>query len=148
LISDTHGLLRPQVLRLLAGVDHILHAGDIGSPTVLEALQGLAPVTCVRGNTDHGVWAEQLPWTAEVEAGGHWVHLLHILADLALDPRGAGFSAVIYGHSHRPAIENRGGVLYVNPGSAGPRRLQLPISLGLLHVEPLGLRAELVTLEA
>lgn len=147
LISDTHGLLRPQVLQVLERADRILHAGDIGSPAVLEGLQRLAPVTFVRGNTDHGAWAERLPLTAEVESCGHCLHLLHILADLQLDPRAAGFAAVIYGHSHVPSIEERDGVLYVNPGSAGPRRLRLPVSLGLLHIERAGLRAELVTLE-
>lgn len=147
LISDTHGLLRPEALAALAGVARILHAGDVGRPEVLAALERVAPVVAVRGNVDRDSWATALPFTAEVEAAGSWILMLHILDDLALDPRAAGFAAVIYGHSHQPRIEERRGVLYVNPGSAGPRRFKLPVSVGLLGVGPSGVRAEIVELE-
>ena len=147
LIADTHGLVRPQALAALHGVDRVLHAGDVGKPEVLEALERVAPVTAVRGNVDHGAWADALPRTAEVDSCGHWIHMLHIIEELELDPVAAGFAAVIYGHSHRPSAEKRDGVLYVNPGSAGPRRFTLPVSVALLEVDGSGPRVELIALE-
>lgn len=148
LISDTHGLIRPEALRALADADLILHAGDVGSPEVLEALRALAPVVAVRGNTDHGPWAEALPETEVADALGRLVYLLHDLAALDLDPAAAGFAAVVTGHSHHPALSERGGVLFVNPGSAGPRRFQLPITLALLEEVRGALRARWVDLES
>lgn len=133
-ISDTHGLLRPQALVLLAGCDLILHAGDIGKPEVLESLCAIAPVVAVRGNNDGSPWAAQLPETEVAEFGGHWFYVLHDVHELDLDPAAAGFGAVISGHSHRPGIVWRDGVLYFNPGSAGPRRFGLPVGLGLIEV--------------
>ena len=134
LIADTHGLLRNDALDALQGVEGILHAGDVGEPGLLQRLARIAPVTAVRGNVDRGPWAEALPETAEVECGGVWVHMRHILADLDLDPRAAGFGVVITGHSHRPLVEERGGVLFVNPGSAGPRRFKLPVTVARMTV--------------
>jgi len=145
-ISDTHGLIRPEALRALAGVDRILHAGDIGGRDVLDALAAIAPVTAVRGNNDRGAWAQAVPETEVVDVGGQLLYLLHDLAQLDLDPMAAGFAAVITGHSHRPGQELRGGVLYLNPGSAGPRRFRLPIALARLHVGDGTLSAEIVTL--
>jgi hypothetical protein len=129
ILSDTHGLLRPEVLPLLAGADHILHAGDTGTPEVLEAIRAYAPLTIVRGNVDRGPWAAALPATALAELGGLLFYLIHDLADLDLDPAAAGIHAVVYGHSHQPRAELRGGVHYLNPGSAGPRRFSLPITM-------------------
>jgi len=134
-ISDTHGLLRPEAVRALGGVDLIVHAGDIGSPEVMEGLGRLAPVRAVRGNNDRDAWARAYPTTEVVEIGGVSIYLLHDLADLDLDPRAAGFAVVISGHSHRPRAERRDGVLYLNPGSAGPRRFDLPIGLARLRIE-------------
>ncbi len=131
-LSDTHGLVRPEALRALEGVSHLVHAGDIGGPEVLEALRAIAPVTAVRGNNDHGAWAEALPERVTVTLGGLVVHVLHDLAELAIDPAVEGVRVVIAGHSHRPRIEPRGGVLYLNPGSAGPRRFSLPVTLARL----------------
>ncbi len=133
-ISDTHGLLRPQAVAALRGVERIVHAGDIGSPEVLDRLAGLAPVTAVRGNNDREAWAAGIPETDAVQVGSLWLYVLHDRADLDLDPRAAGFAAVISGHSHRPGQEEREGVLYFNPGSAGPRRFRLPIAVGRLTV--------------
>jgi uncharacterized protein len=134
-ISDTHGLLRPEALAALAGSDHIVHAGDIGDAGILQALAAIAPVTAVRGNNDHGAWATALPDTAVLEVEGQLLYVLHDVAALDLDPAVAGFSAVIAGHSHRPLSEPRGPVLYFNPGSAGPRRFRLPIAVGHLRVD-------------
>lgn len=145
-ISDTHGLLRPQALEALRGCDLIIHAGDVGKPEVLEPLRGLAPTYVVRGNVDHGDWAERLPMTAVVHAGDLMLYVLHIIADLDLDPPTAGFAAVIYGHSHQPSIETRDGVLYLNPGSAGPRRFNLPISLARITIVGATLTPQLITL--
>ncbi len=145
-ISDTHGLLRPEALAALAGVEHIVHAGDIGDPAVLQALAAIAPVTAVRGNNDHGPWAQAIPETAVLEVAGRHLYILHDLHLLDLDPRAAGMAAVIAGHSHRPASEVRDGVLYFNPGSAGPRRFKLPIAVGRLHIDAQGIRDEIVTL--
>jgi putative phosphoesterase len=146
-ISDTHGLLRPEALAALAGVERIVHAGDIGAPDVLEALSRIAPVTAVRGNNDRDGWAADIPETDVLEIGGVSLYVLHDLHELDLDPRAAGFAAVIAGHSHQPRMDERDGVLYLNPGSAGPRRFKLPISLARLTVTGPRLRAELVTLD-
>jgi putative phosphoesterase len=134
LISDTHGLLRPEALAFLSGCDRIVHGGDIGRAAILEQLAAIAPLTAVRGNNDVGAWAEAIPETAWLEAGGVRLHVLHDLARLALDPRAAGAHVVVSGHSHRPRVEEREGVVYVNPGSAGPRRFSLPISIGELMI--------------
>jgi len=133
-ISDTHGLLRPEAVAALAGVDQILHAGDVGTPAVLDALRTIAPTTAVRGNVDHGVWATALPMTDVVRLGTLDVYMLHDLATLDLDPVAAGFAAVISGHSHQPKAEWRRDVLYLNPGSAGPRRFTLPVTLSILRI--------------
>ena len=146
-ISDTHGLLRPEALRALAGADLIVHAGDIGGPEVLEALRTLAPLVAVRGNNDRGPWASALPETEVVEAGGRSLYVLHDVKELDLDPRAAGFDAVITGHSHQPRIDRRDGVLYLNPGSAGPRRFKLPIAVARLEVDAARLDAEIVQLD-
>jgi len=145
-ISDTHGLLRPQVLDLLRGSDHILHAGDIGDPEILDRLATIAPVIAVSGNIDKGSWAKKLPLTEVFEAVGVSIYLLHKIADLDLKPEAAGFAAVVYGHSHIPKIETRNGILYFNPGSAGPRRFKLPVTLGKLVVENGSMQAEIVQL--
>jgi putative phosphoesterase len=147
LISDTHGLLRPEALALLHGSDHIIHAGDIGSAEILDALRALAPVTAVRGNNDTGAWASAVPQTSTLNAGAARIYVLHDIAEMDLEPARAGFQAVIAGHSHRPAAVMRDGVLFVNPGSAGPRRFSLPISVGRLHVTGNAVRAELLQVE-
>ena len=144
-ISDTHGLLRPWALTALKGADLIVHAGDVGAPEVLSGLTTIAPVRAVRGNADTETWAEHLPETAVVEVEGSRFYVLHDLEQLDLDPAVAVFGAVISGHSHRPRIEKRRGVLYLNPGSAGPRRFQLPVSLAWLYVSDGRFRAELLT---
>jgi len=146
-ISDTHGLLRPEAVAALAGVERIVHAGDIGSPEVLAALGRIAPVAAVRGNNDREAWAAGIPETEVVEVGDVSLYVLHDLHELDLDPRAAGFAAVIAGHSHQPRMEERAGVLYLNPGSAGPRRFKLPISLARLTVTGARVQARLVTLE-
>jgi len=147
-ISDTHGLLRPEALAALAGVERIVHAGDIGAPDVLDALGRIAPVTAVRGNNDRERWAADIPETDVLEIGDVSLYVLHDLHDLDLDPRAAGFAAVIAGHSHQPRMEERDSVLYLNPGSAGPRRFKLPISLARLTVARACVRAQLVTLQS
>jgi putative phosphoesterase len=134
-ISDTHGLLRPEAIKALAGVELIIHAGDIGKPQILAALTRIAPVHAVRGNTDRGDWAADLPHTRVVEVGGILIYVLHELFTLDLDPAAAGFAAVIFGHSHSPHMERKDGVLYLNPGSAGPRRFTLPVSLALAQIQ-------------
>jgi len=146
LISDTHGLLRPEALAALEGSDRIIHAGDIGDPRILAELSRLAPVTVVRGNIDTAPWAAALPATATLELPGAVIFVIHDIADLSLDPAAAGFRAVVSGHSHRPSIREQDGVLLVNPGSAGRRRFSLPISLARLRVARSGLTAELVEL--
>lgn len=146
-ISDTHGLLRPEALRALRGSDRIVHAGDVGDPGILDELGRLAPVAAVRGNVDRGPWAVALPETEVVEVGSVHLYVLHDLGALDLDPAAAGFAAVVSGHSHRPASELRDGVLYLNPGSAGPRRFRLPITLARLTVSGDRLSAEIVDLE-
>lgn len=136
LISDTHGLLRDEALAALRGCDHIVHAGDIGRGDILERLRELAPVTAVRGNNDEGQDAfAHVPQTCLVELGGITVYVLHDLAQLAIDPVASGVHLVVSGHSHKPRIDTRDGVLYVNPGSAGPRRFSLPIGVAHVHVE-------------
>ena len=146
-ISDTHGLLRPEAVKALKGVELIIHAGDVGDPKVLANLARLAPVHAVRGNTDRGDWAADLPHTRVVEVGGVHLYVLHELFTLDLDPAAAGLAAVIFGHSHRPHLERKNGVLYLNPGSAGPRRFTLPVSLARLLVHRDSLQAELVELK-
>lgn len=146
-ISDTHGQLRPQAVEALAGAATIVHAGDVGAASILEALRALAPVVAVRGNVDKDPWARGLPETEVVEIGGACLYVLHDIGQLDLDPGAGGFRAVIYGHSHRPAIEERDGVLYVNPGSAGPRRFDLPVTVARLHVADGDVEAEIVELD-
>jgi uncharacterized protein len=146
-ISDTHGLLRPEAIEALRGSDRILHAGDVGAPEILEALAQIAPVTAIRGNVDTDVWARALPKTEVVEAGGVSIYMLHDLGRLDLKLGAAGFHVVVYGHSHQPKIEEKNGVLYFNPGSAGPRRFHLPVSVGRLMIAAGKVRAELVELE-
>lgn len=146
LISDTHGLLRPEALRALEGSDLIIHAGDVGDPEILEKLKTLAPVFAVRGNVDTDPWAQALPETEVVEAGPATIYILHDLHTLDLDPAAAGFQIVVSGHSHQPARTERGGVLYLNPGSAGPRRFQLPVTVALLHVGNSPWKVELIDL--
>jgi putative phosphoesterase len=145
-ISDTHGLLRPGALEALRGVEHILHAGDVGDASILDSLRNVAPVTAIRGNIDVGGPCSHLPATEVVTLDGHTFYMLHDRQALDLDPVAAGFSAVISGHSHKPLIEWRHGVLYMNPGSAGPRRFSLPVSIGLLTMGADGLQPRLVTL--
>jgi uncharacterized protein len=146
IISDTHGLVRPEAIKALEGVEMIIHAGDIGTPEVLEALRAIAPVAAVRGNNDKGEWAHALPETEVVEVGGVALYVLHDVKTLDLDPVTAGFRAVISGHSHQPAIAHRRGVLFLNPGSAGPRRFKLPISVARLIIRGDTLEAQLVEL--
>jgi uncharacterized protein len=146
-ISDTHGLLRPEAVAALTGVERIVHAGDIGSPDVLAQLERLAPVVAVRGNNDRDAWAADIPETEVVEVGGVSLYVLHDLHELDLDPRAAGFAAVIAGHSHQPRLDERDGVIYLNPGSAGPRRFKLPISLARLTVTDSRVQVRLLTLE-
>jgi putative phosphoesterase len=145
-ISDTHGLLRPEAERALAGVDHIQHAGDIGSPEIVPRLSAIAPTTAVRGNVDRQVWALAFAEREIITLGGRTIYLIHDLAELALDPAAAGFDAVVSGHSHRPGAEVRAGVLYLNPGSAGPRRFRLPVTLAILDVSEAGLRPAILDL--
>ena len=147
-ISDTHGLMRPQALAALRGCDLIIHAGDVGKPEVLAALGTIAPTYAVRGNVDTGDWAEKLPATQRVMVGERAFFVLHDIGDLALDPAAAGFAAVVYGHSHMPSIETRDGVLFLNPGSAGPRRFKLPIALARVRVAAERLHPEIVQLAA
>ncbi len=148
MISDTHGLMRPEALRALAGVDAIVHAGDVGRPEVLAALEAIAPVTAVRGNNDVGAWARRLPLDAVLAIDGVRLYVLHDRHELQVDPRPAGFAAVITGHSHRPGIETRAGVLYVNPGSAGPRRFTLPIAVARLRVGGGRVRGRVILIDA
>ena len=144
LISDTHGLLRPEVLAFLEGSDHIVHGGDICDPSVLERLAAIAPVTAVRGNNDRGAWASSLRETELFKLGEIFVYAIHDLAELDIEPGAAGVRVVVSGHSHQPSIEQRGAVLYVNPGSAGPRRFKLPISAGELILKGSAASARIV----
>jgi len=145
-VSDTHGLLRPEAITALRGSDHIIHAGDVGSPEILDKLSTIAPVTAVRGNVDKGAWTCNLPGTQVLELGGISLYVLHDLAQLDLKPKAAGFAVVVSGHSHIPKRETRDGVLYFNPGSAGPRRFKLPVTIGKLIVEDGSVPGELVHL--
>jgi putative phosphoesterase len=142
-ISDTHSLMRPEALAALKGVSHIVHGGDVGAAEVLDALSTIAPVTAVRGNNDTDTWAERLPVRDTLEVAGHSLYVLHDIADLDLDPAAAGFAVVVTGHSHQPKVVTKGGVLFMNPGSAGPRRFKLPISVGLLQVSAAGIEAQI-----
>lgn len=146
LISDTHSMLRPQALESLQGSDFIIHAGDICDAAVLKQLTALAPVTAVRGNNDRGAWAEAIPDTNVLEVGATLLYVIHNIDELDIDPGAAGFHAVIYGHSHKPMIEEKHGVLFVNPGSAGPRRFSLPISTGQLLISGARIAPRLITL--
>jgi hypothetical protein len=145
-ISDTHGLLRPEALNALRGSNFIIHAGDIGDPAILDFLAQIAPVTAVRGNVDGGTWGQGIPGCAVLEAGGVSIYVRHILQELDLKPEAAGFTAVVYGHSHVPKQEMKNGVLYFNPGSAGPRRFSLPVSVGRLKIARGKIDGEIVTL--
>jgi putative phosphoesterase len=147
LIADTHGLVRPGALAALQGSTLIIHAGDIGTPEVLSALAAIAPVVAVRGNNDHGVWAEVLPETVAVAVGAYRLYVLHDVKSLTLDPQAAGVQAVIAGHSHRPLVVEHQGVLFVNPGSAGQRRFKLPVTVARLSIGAQALQAELITLD-
>jgi len=146
-ISDTHGLLRPEALRALSGADLVIHAGDIGKAEVLSALKSIAPVVAVRGNNDEGRWARGLPQTAVAEVGEVRIFVLHNIKKLGLDPMAKGFRVVISGHSHRPSMRQENGVLYLNPGSAGPRRFKLPVAVARLWVRGPSVDAEIVELE-
>ena len=145
-ISDTHGLLRPEALAALQGSSLIIHAGDVGDPKILDRLSGIAPVTAVRGNVDRESWAKNLPETNIIEVDGVSIYVLHILESLDLQPQAAGIGAVIYGHSHVPKQELQGGVLYFNPGSAGPRRFKLPVTVGKLSIEGGMVHGEIIEL--
>jgi putative phosphoesterase len=146
LISDTHGLLRPSAMSALRGSDLILHAGDVGAPGILDALKALAPVVAVRGNVDTGGWGETLPLTEVIQVGTVTIYMLHILQDLDINPAAAGFQIVVSGHSHKPSQSEKDGVLYVNPGSAGPKRFQLPLTVARLDVGARRLKAEFISL--
>ena len=146
-ISDTHDLLRPAAKLALTGVDRILHAGDVCGREVLDELERIAPVTAVRGNNDHGAWAASIPVTAAVEIGGVSIYILHDLNELDLEPQTAGFRVVVCGHSHRPAMQEKDGVLFIKPGSAGPRRFALPVSVGFIEIVAGQVSAELHTLQ-
>lgn len=139
-------MLRPEAVAALRGVDHIIHAGDVGAPEILQELAKIAPVTAIRGNVDKGAWARKLPETEVLELGGISIYVLHDLAQLDLKPEAAGFGVVISGHSHVPKQEVRGGVLYFNPGSAGPRRFKLPVSIGKLFLDNGKVRGEIIEL--
>lgn len=145
-ISDTHGLLREQVKDRLRDCDLILHAGDVGSPSVLDDLRQIAEVAAVRGNVDRGPWAADLPETEHVAVEGRQLYIIHNIEMLDLDPVAAGVDVVVYGHSHRPAVDWKAGVLYLNPGSIGPKRFHLPVSMAFLHVGPEGVVPEIVSL--
>ena len=133
-ISDTHGLLRPEAIDCLTGVDHIVHAGDIGGADVIDRLRVLAPVSAIKGNNDTDRWADAYPAESALELAGRRLFMLHDLKELSLDPADCGYDVVVSGHSHKPSIETRGGVLYLNPGSAGPRRFKLPVTVALLDL--------------
>lgn len=145
-ISDTHGLLRPEAIEALRGSEHIIHAGDVGDPSILEKLREIAPVTAVRGNVDGGIWGRTLPLTTVLQVSGVSIYVLHILDDLDLKPEASGFAAVIYGHSHKPHTETKNGVLYFNPGSAGPRRFDLSVTVGRLRIRRAAIESEIVQL--
>jgi uncharacterized protein len=143
-ISDTHGLLRPEAVAALGRSDLIIHAGDVGDGAILDRLAAIAPIFAVRGNIDTGAWAARLPPRAIVECGGRPVYVLHDIAELDLDPPSAGFAAVVYGHSHKPSIASRDGVLYLNPGSAGPRRFKLPVTVARVAISASGVHPQII----
>ncbi|MBT3602033.1 MAG: metallophosphoesterase family protein [Candidatus Latescibacteria bacterium] len=142
LISDTHGLLRPEAVKTLAGVEHIIHAGDVGDPNILNALQATAPVTAVRGNVDFTSQLSNLPITDVVQIGDVSIYVIHIIDSLNIDLKAGGFHAVIFGHSHHPEVRDVDGVSYINPGSIGPRRFNTPIAMAYLHIEGTNLKVE------
>jgi putative phosphoesterase len=144
IISDTHGLLRPEAIKALAGSRFIVHGGDVGNQDILGTLAAIAPVTVVRGNTDYDPWARRLPRTAVLDVDGVRIYAVHDIATLDIDPPAAGVNVVVFGHSHQPAIEERGGVMYLNPGSAGPRRFNLPVSVARLAIDNGAATAEIV----
>ena len=146
LISDTHGLLRPEAIAALRGSQLILHAGDVGNPEILETLRGIAPVVAVRGNVDTAEWAQELPLTTVADAGGVMIFMLHDVNALDLNPQAAGFQVVVSGHSHKPGKMERQGVLFINPGSAGPRRFQLPVTVARLDLGTTPFAVEFVEL--
>jgi putative phosphoesterase len=146
IVSDTHGLLRAEARAFLAGCDYIIHGGDVGEAAVLDELEALAPLTAVRGNNDNQPWAKNLRETELIRVGGVFVYVIHDLSQLDIDPGALGVRAVISGHSHKPLIEERAGILYVNPGSCGPKRFKLPISVGELMVEGTNVRARIAEL--
>jgi uncharacterized protein len=146
-ISDTHGLLRPQAIDALRGSDMIIHAGDVGNAEVIDRLGSIAPTFVVRGNIDKGSWAARLPTTELIAIGELYFFVLHEISQLELDPAVAGFAAVVFGHSHEPSIETRHGVLFLNPGSAGPRRFKLPVTVARVRVSSRRLRPEIVQLQ-
>ena len=146
-ISDTHGLLRPEAIEMLRGSEHIIHAGDIGAPEIIPELGKIAPVTAIRGNIDQMAWCRKFPETEVVELGGIHIYILHDVNAIDLNPKAAGFAAVISGHSHKPHQETKSGVLYFNPGSAGPRRFKLPITVGRLEINGAALNATVLSLE-
>jgi uncharacterized protein len=146
-ISDTHGLMRPEALRALQGAEHILHAGDVGDPAILDALRAIAPVTAIRGNIDEGGPCSHLPSTELVELGGRSIFMLHDVKKIDLNPEAAGIAAVVFGHSHKPLVEWRRGVLFLNPGSAGPRRFELPVTFAWLKIEADEVSARVVPLD-
>jgi uncharacterized protein len=148
LISDTHGLLRPSALRAMQGAELIIHAGDVGNPAILDALRKIAPIVVVRGNVDTEQWAEALPITAVAEAGAIQIYVLHDVKQLDLNPKTAGFSIVVSGHSHQPGQTERDGVIYINPGSAGPRRFQLPITVARLDLKQRPWKAAFIDVSA
>ena len=143
IISDTHGLLRAEVLEMLSGADHIIHAGDIGGTDIVPRLHAVAPTTAIRGNVDTGAWADVYPRQVTIELANRQVHVLHDLQDLGLDPANAAVDVVVSGHSHRPSIETIDGVLYLNPGSVGPRRFKLPISMATLELSDDNMQARI-----
>ncbi len=146
-ISDTHGLLRSEIAETFKGTDLILHAGDIGRPAIIEALQSIAPVVAVRGNMDREQWADSLPLTEFVEIGSSMIYMLHDLYKLDIDPEAAGFNIVISGHTHLPDVKEKDGILFLNPGSAGPRRYDYPISVAILRIEKAGLNVQMFEFE-
>ena len=145
-ISDTHGLLRPQALQLLRGSGHIIHAGDIGAPEIVPALEQVAPVTAIRGNIDKQDWARRFSEAEVVELAGLHIYIIHDAQALDLNPKAAGFAAVISGHSHRPHQQLKDGVVYFNPGSAGPRRFKLPVTLGRLEIAQGRVKGEILNI--
>lgn len=148
IISDTHGLMRPEALRALQGSDLIVHAGDIGTLEVVRALESIAPVIAIRGNNDRGRWARTFPKTTELGAGAIKIYVLHNLKEIGFDPLAHGFSAVISGHSHRPSVSMDNGVCFINPGSAGPRRFKLPVAIALLKITGKSLDAKIIGIDA